>query len=898
MLRSLIAGVRALLRPAERNAQIEEELKSFFDASVEDKIRSGMSPETARRAAHTEIASGEMIRHKVWSAGWESRVDAWLREPRVAARSLRRSPGFAVTAVLMLAFGIGATTAIFSIVESVLMRSLPFPKSDRLVILSDVGAGQQAEWGVTAPEITTYQRDTQSFSALGGYTDQNYELSGRAQPAVIDAARMTAGVFIALGVVPQLGRVFTAEECNSGEQVVVISYGTWVNRFDRDPNIVGAQIQLDRKPYTIIGVMPRGFEFPLVAGQSGRTEMWIPMTFSAAEKSPSAAGNWAYQMVGRLKPGIGIDLARNDVDRVGQEIMRSFPSLLGSIQITPVVRTLKEETVKDSRKLLSMLFLSVAVVLLIACANFAGLMLVRAIQRRHEYALRLAIGARAWKLIRQTVTESLLICFAGGLIGLIFATVAIKTGKALLPESLPRIGEIGLDWRVTVFSLLLSIATGVVCGFVPAWAVLRTNMNENLREGGRSGTGGRKHGRLSATLVVGEIAVAMMLVSSACLLLRSFEKMAAVELGYQPDHLLTAAYGLPEQSYPTQAKVDNFNRVLLERLRQLPGAKAAALTSLLPTAEVYGRQELVAEGYTPRKGEKPSVVYSQVEGNFFPAFGISLLRGRTFTDADGTGKPLVAIVNRSMARHFWPNQSPIGKRIRIGPPEAPTPWMTVVGEVVDAKLGSPDQPTREQYYSPSVQLGDMIGSLMPPGTLLNNGGFVALRTTLPPETMENSLRETVRSLDPQLPLSQMQTMDEVVAQSEGPRRFNTAVVTTFALAAVLLAGLGIYSIVAFSVASRMQEMAIRIALGSQRGDILRLVLISGTKLAAMGVLIGLAGAAVASSLVRSFLFEVSPFDPPVLVLAAIMVLALALVASAMPARRAAAVNPINALRGE
>jgi predicted permease len=901
MLRSMIAGVRALLRPTERNTQIEEELRSFFQASVEDKIRSGMSPERAERAAQIEIGSGEMIRHKVWSVGWESGVDSLLRELRVAARQLKRSLGFAITAVLMLAFGIGATTAIFSVVDGELLRPLPFPQANQLVTLGDQASGhpmgkRDPGW-VTAPEVVTYQREQNSFSSLGGFGFEHLNLSGVGQPAAIIAARMTPSVFAALGVVPLMGRVFTPQEDMQHEQVTVLSYGTWKSRFNGNLNILGTKILLDRKPYVVIGVMRRDFAFPLVV-RKWSIALWVPMSFLPEELTAEQDTNWSFQMVGRLKPGVATAQAEADANRVAKEIMRNYPPDATNIRIHPVVYPLQQITVLEARPLLRLLFWAVAVVLLIACANFAGLLLVRAIHRQRETAVRLALGASARALLRQTIVESLVLSVTGGLIGVGLAAFAIYGGRSLLPNNLPLTNEITLNWTVAGFALLLAALTGVMCGLAPGFAALRSNVNAQMKEGGRSGSGSATHARLRSGLVVLEIAVALMLLAAAGLLLRSFQKMSQTSLGFEPDNVTTAAYSLPQKQYSTQAQIDTFNRDLLERLRKLPGARAAGLASTIPmTGDV--NWPILAEGYVdPRGPDKTIAAPFQVVGDYFRAMGIPLLRGRYFTDADNENSQLVAIVNHEFADYYWPHQDPIGKRIRGGTLKMPTLWMTVVGEVADAKLGPPDQDARVQFYQPVAQEEKEAGGLAVPTDLNGNSGFIVVRSALPPEQMENTMRRVMRELDPQLPLSQVQTMDEVVAQSEGPRRFNTAVVTSFALAAVLLAGLGIYSIVAFSVASRAQEMAIRIALGSQRGNILRLVLISGAKLAAVGAVIGLAGAAGAAGLVRSFLFQVSPFDPVVLVLAAIAVLALALMASVIPARRAAAVDPIQALRGE
>jgi predicted permease len=818
-------------------------------------------------------------------------------------RQLRKSPGFAVTAVLMLAFGIGATTAIFSIVEGVLLRPLPFPDPGRVMVLADrlegADVGGNGEAGVTVPDIRSYSRDTKTFTALGGYTFNGYELSGVGEAAQVNAARMTAGVFSALGVGAQMGRVFTADEDEHSQQVVVLSYATWKSRFNGDPQVLGAKIQLDRKPYEVIGVMPRGFEFPLVPGQLNRTELWVPMSFTAQELTPQAGANWSYQMVGRLKPGVSAKQAQADANGVAQEIMRNYPPMMATLHISPVVRPLQEETVEQTRPLLRTLFLAVAVVLLIACVNLAGLMLVRAIRRQREVAVRLALGARAFALLRQAVLESLVLSVGGGVLGLGLAAIALQVGRSLLPESLPRINEIALNWQVVGFSLLIAVVTGLLCGLAPAFAALRTNVNGTLKEGGRSGSAGGGHALLRSILVVLEIATAMVLLTASGLLLRSFEKMRLVDLGFRPEHVTTASYSLPQKQYSTQASIDAFNQDLLRRLKQLPGVEGASLTSLVPASGNNNNQTFVIDGYVPPKGANMNLAtVSQTIGDYFTTMGIPLLRGRVFTDADRPGAPLVLIVNRKLAQHYWPNQDPIGKRLRIGTAEMQTPWLTVVGEVGDVKLSSPDDPTKEEYYSPVAQAEEAIGSLASPTDLNGNGGYIVLRSNLPAEQMENTLRATVRAIDPQLPLTQVQTMEQAVSDSEAPRRFNTVLITSFACAAVLLAVLGIYSVIAFSVASRVQEMAIRMALGSQRAGIMRLILESGAKLAAIGCVLGLAGAAAASTLLRSMLFSVSPFDPLVLTAAAAGVMLLAVAASALPAMRAASIDPMQALRGE
>ena len=822
---------------------------------------------------------------------------------RLTFRQLRKSPGFTLTAVLMLAFGIGATTAIFSIVDGVLLRPLPFPQADRLVTLGDQLNGQNwgtqdASW-VTAPEVVIYPRDTRSFQSLGGYGYTSYELSGIDQPAQINGSPMTPSVFSTLGVAPLLGRVFTAQEDQQGEKVAVLSYVTWKSRFNGDPHILGTKILLDRKPYLIIGVMPRNFEFPISFGHLNRTELWVPMSLTPRQLSPEAFSSWGFFLVGRLKPGVTPFLAQDDANRVAQQIMRNYPPEISNFRIKAVVWPLRQITVLQTRPLLWMLFLAVVAVLLIACANFAGLLLVRAIRRQRETAVRLALGAPARTVLWQTILESLVLSVIGGTLGIGLAALALVIGRNFLPETLPFIDNVTLNWTVVAFAFLLAVLTGLFCGLAPGFAALRTNVNATMKEGGRSGSTGGSHARLRSAFIVMEIAIALVLLTASGLLLRSFSKMSAADLGFRPDHLATAFYALPRTQYSTQTQIDSFNNKLLQQLQQQPGVQSVGLTDNLPTIGTGDSEGFVADGYVNPHGSEQTVVpLSHVIGDYFKAIGIPLIRGRYFNESDDATHQLVVIVNRKFAEHYWPHQDPIGKRMREGTLKMATPWMTVVGEVADAQLYSPDSDAVEQFYQPVAQIEKDRGPMASPTDLFGRGNYIVMHSALPPEQMENVLRGIVRSIDAQLPLTQVQTMEQVVGQSEADRRFNTVVISSFALAAILLAALGIYSIISFSVASRVQEMAIRMALGSPRSGIVRLVLASGLRLAAVGCILGLAGAAAASRLLQSFLFHVSPFDPLVMGLTAIAVLGLAVAASALPALRAASVDPMQSLRAE
>jgi len=824
-----------------------------------------------------------------------------FQDVRYGLRQLRKSPGFALTAVLTLAFGIGATTAIFSIVEGVLLRPLPFPRQAELVTLGDVlrgvDYGDGDAPGVTAPGVRTYMRDTRAFSSLGGYQSSTYELSGLGDAAQINAARLTASMFSVLGVSPLMGRTFTTQEDEGGQQVALVSYQTWRSRFDGD-NILGRKILLDRKPYEIIGVMPREFEFPLVPGQLNRSELWVPMSFTQTELI-QGVGNWGYYMVGRLKPGVTPAQAQQDAVASAEEIMRNFPPALRSRHIQPAVQPLDEITVAQARPLIHTLSLAVIVVLFIACANLAGLLLVRVIRRRREISVRLALGASEAAILRQSLVEALLLSISGGVLGLALASVALHVGIDMLPETLPRVSSIGLDWKVAVFSLGLAVVTGLLCGLVPAVAAARTEVNESLKEGGRTGSAGGGHARLRSALVVAELAVALVMLAASGLLLRSFEKMRSVGLGFHVDHTLTATYSLPRQQYSNQAAVDAFNLTLRTKLGQLPGVQAVGATSLLPATGADTRGTFTPEGYVPPKGAGLNLAWiPEVMGDYFEAQGIKIIRGRDFTAADREDAPLVVIVNRTLAEHYWPGQDPIGKRLHRGAAEAALPWLTVVGEIGEVKQLAADLPTVEQIYIPASQMKADSGSFATPSMLTGNGGSIVLRSQLPPEQMADSLRAVVRSIDPQLPLTNVESMDRVVSEGQAPRRFNTALISLFAGAAVLLALLGIYSVIAFTTALRTQEMAIRLALGSQRSSVMRLILASGAKLGLAGCAIGAVAAVFATRLLRSLLFQVDALDPVVLVVATVSIFLLALAASVVPAHRAASVDPMEALRAE
>ena len=808
-------------------------------------------------------------------------------------RQLRRTYAFTLTVVLTLALGIGATTAMFSLVEGILLRPLPFQDANRLVLLGDHLGGRPG-MSVRAREIATYTGVTQAFSSLGGFITTSFELSGGAQPEQINAARMNSGMFSTLGVQPILGRVFTPEEEDARQPVAVISYTLWTDRYHRDPRVLGISIVLDRKPYSVIGVMPRGFEFPLQLGSLDQAQLWVPLSLSPDELSDQHSGFWGYRMIARLKDGVSLPQAVQDADRVAHEIMRDFPASMSAIHIQGDARPLRESVVADVRPVLQTLFLAVAIVLLIACVNVSGLLLVRAIRQRREYAVRVAIGASASRIIRESLVEGLLLSTAGGLLGLAFAAIAIRSTLHLMPDSLPRIDSVSMNTSIAAFALVLSVATGVLCSLAPAFVALRTNLIESLKEGAQTGSGSASHTWLRSALVVSEVAIALMLLTVSGVFLRSLQKMQAVDPGFRADHALIAGYQLPLAQYPTPASVSSFNRAVVEQLSSKPGVIAVSISNAVAASDFSPQSAFTVEGVSADQWKLKFAAFTSVYGDYFGAMGIPLLEGRTFTMHDDSNAPLVIVVNQSMAKDCWPGQSAIGQRMHVGNPGKGLPWATVVGVVADTKMPR-DVPSIDQWYTPMDQPATLYGSGTPGNLSGPPSGYITIRSSLDPEHMVRTMRSTITEIDPLLALREVRPVTEAVSAIEAPRHFNTDLITAFALGALLLAITGIYGVMAFSVAQRAQEIAIRMTLGAQRTAIAKLVLASAAKLALFGCGLGVLGSLAVSRLLSSFLFGVSPTDPLVYTVCVSIMMATALLASALPAASAASADPMDAL---
>jgi predicted permease len=813
---------------------------------------------------------------------------------RLALRQLRNAPAFTLTVILTLALGIGAVTAIFSLVEGILLRPLPFRDPGRLVLLGD-HLGSSPNRPVTAREIAIYSSATTAFSSMGGYIGTTHELSGGTFPEQINGARITATVLPTLGVSPFLGRVFTQAEEDSHQPLAVISCALWLNRYHRDPRILGSSIVLDRQPYSIIGVMPRNFEFPIQTGRLNQAQVWIPLSLTPDELSDDQAGFWGYHMVARLKDDVTPQQASLDADRVSKQIMQSFPPNMVAIRIRGDIKSLREQAVGDVAPILRALFIAVSVVLLIACANVAGLLLVRAIRRRQEYAVRLALGAGSWSILRESIVEGLLLSFAGGALGLALAAAAVRGALRLLPESMPRVESISIDATVAAFALLLALVTGALCSLAPAFAALRTNLMDSLKEGLRAGTG-TTHVWLRSVLVVSEIAIALVLLTASGAFLRSLQKMYAVDPGFRPDHVLLAGFQLPLNHYSTLDSAALFRRALLDHLSTTPGILAAGIANTLPATGAASQAAYTIEGAPVENWKLKFAAFAIVDGDYFSALRIPLLDGRTFTIHDNASAPLVVVVSQSMARNSWPGHSAVGKRIHIGNPQKGLPWATVVGVVADTKIGARDEPSTDQWYLPAQQPAILFGSQGTGKLTTPLYGYVTIRSALAPERMIQTLRSSIAEIDPLLALDPVQPMTDAVSNIEAPRRFNTDLITAFAVGALLLAITGIYAVMAFSVSQRRQEIAIRMALGAQRLGIAQLVLISGARLAFLGCVLGVLGSWAVSRLLISFLFDVSATDPLIYLSAVLTMMLMAVLASAIPATRAASADPVASLR--
>jgi predicted permease len=792
---------------------------------------------------------------------------------RFALRWARRSPGFTLIVLLTLALGIGANTVMFSVVNAVLLRPLPFPEPERL-------ASVWPEKPLSGGPFVEFRNRSRSFEHLAAYSDATgFSLSGNGRPERVEGAHVSAEFFRVLGSGAALGRtLLTGEDQPGRDRIVVLSQGLWQQRFGADRGIVGREIVVDGVSRTVVGVMPSDFGFP-----SRSVRLWVPLSLDASNPGEFWGGGSPLHVVGRLRQGVGLEQANAEIRTLAPQVLGTAPWPLPDEWIEGAgAAPLRTLVLGDTATPLLVLMAAVAVVLLIACANVANLLLARSEGRKREVATRAALGAPRHRIVGQLLTESVLLSSVGGAAGLLLAIAGVPVLAALLPSDIPRAAEIGIDGRVLSFTLGLSALTGIAFGLLPALRASRPNLQSLLKEGGK-GTAGVAHRRISATLVVGEVALAAMLVIVAGQLVRSLVHLLDVDTGFRAEQLVTARISPPKAAYVDEERIRVFYDAVLERARVLPGVEMAAAVNRLPLDGEAGGMPIQVEGSAVVPGAAaPFAAEWRVSPAYVGTMAIPLLGGRAFTDADRDGAPHVALVNEAMAHRFWPEQDPVGKRFR---PVWWNEWVTVVGIVGNVKDQGLADEEQLEVYRPFAQgpAADMT---------------LVLRTRSAPATLAGSLRQAVWSVDPTVPVSDMRTMEQVVLTSLSRPRFTMVLLSLFAVLALGLGAVGIYGVIAFAVSQRTQEIGIRMALGATPGSVLGLELRRGGALAAMGVVIGLSAGIMVTRLMRSMLFNVSPFDLLTFVAVALAVLGVALLASYVPARRATRVNPVAALRAD
>ena len=796
---------------------------------------------------------------------------------KFAARMLVKSPGFTLIAILTLALGIGANTAIFSVVNAVLLRPLPFKNASQLVVLRETYKNV-GNVSVSYPDFLDWRRQAHSFAAMAAIQYRGFNLSGVAQPENIGGYAVSPNFLALLGVHPVVGRDFLPSEENQGTApVILLSYQLWQSHLGGDPAVLGRSISLDGRSFSIVGILPPTFRY------LERSDVLVPFGVFASELT-ERGDRGDMDVVGRLSPGVRLSQAAVEMKTITARLAEQYPQ--SNFGFGAYLASFREEFSGDTRLAVLVLFGAVVFVLLIACVNVANLFLVRGAARAREIALRLAFGASRGRVIRQMLTESLLLAFCGGVLGILLGAWGISALKYLLPaDSLQTMG-VRLDISVFLFAGAIIVLVAFLFGLIPALQATHPDLHETLKEGGRSATSSRGQHRLRGALAVAETALALVLLVGAGLMLKSLYHLIQVSPGFEPAHVLTMEMDLRSDQYSKDPAILNFWQQILDRVRQIPGVEAAAVGTVVPLTGNHSRSDVTIEGLpTPGPGEFPHPDYHAVSSAYTSTMGIPLLRGRTFADSDNETAPLVGLVNATMARRFWTNGDPIGKRILRGHPGENEKWVTIVGVVADTKLYGLDNPARLEVYYPFRQQPNSDMSLV-------------VRSTVDPASLTSSIRAAVAAIDKDQPIFDIHTMQQLVDDSISTRRLTLVLLGIFSALAVILAAIGIYGVMAYSVALRTQEIGIRMALGAQRQDVLRLVLGQGARIAFFGVAIGLAVAGVLARLLSSLLFSVSASDPFTFASVAVLLIAVALLACYIPARRALHVDPIIALRYE
>ena len=804
-----------------------------------------------------------------------------FQDLRYGMRMLIKHPGFTAVAVLTLALGIGANTAIFSVVNGVLLRPLPYTDPDKLVMIwNRYGASEMSQAHVSVPDFIDRRDQSRTLEQIAAIDERSFNLIGGDEPERIEGARVSASLFPLLGVSAAQGRVFLAEEDQPGRhQVVILSNGLWKRRFGGTTGLLGQEIDLNGAAYTVVGIMPAGFAFP-----TPQTELWAPIAFTPEHKSDDERGNEYLSTIGRIKPRVSVAEVRAEMEAlaalVPERVPRRRDYLLKNGWGASVV-TLQEQLVGDFELALLILLGAVGFVLLIACANVANLLLARTSAREKEIAIRAALGATRWRLVRQLMAESLLLAFLGGLAGLLSAWWMISILPEMVPGDLPRLSEVSLDAKVLGFTLLLAVLTGMAFGLAPALQSSFAGLQKSLKEGERRSLG-ISRSRVRALLVISEIALALVLLVGAGLMIKSLGRLLETKPGFETENRLTVGVALPRSKYGEENQIISFYKDLLQRVEALPGVRTAGANGSLPIAENNWTATIAIENYQPAPGEPtPGCEYRPITPGYIRAMGIPLLKGRDFDHRDSDSSQLVVLVDEKLAARYWPGQDPLGKRIGFSPRR----WREVVGVVGHVKNIALDTEGKEQMYIPHTQ--------MPVGTM-----FLTVHTEGDSLNLIGAVRSQVMALDPDLPVYSVRTMDQILSRSVAQPRFNSLGLGVFAAIALLLAMIGVYGVISYSVAQRTHEIGVRMALGARASDVLKLVLRNGLIMTFTGIAAGVLASLALTRLMSSLLFGVSATDPVTFACVSLILAAVAMLACYVPARRATKVDPMEALRYE
>lgn len=872
---SLYMRLKNIFGARRRDSEMHDQFVFHLEAEIGKNIASGMTAEEARRQALIAFGGVQQTReavHEVTLGGW---LHSWAQDVRFGVRILRKSPGFTLVAILMLAVGIGGNTAIFSVVNAVLLRPLPYPNAKRLVEIRETyGKGVGT---VSPPNFRDWSEQAMSFEQLVAFTGGSKNLQDISAPERVKFISATANLFQALGVQAARGRVFVpADQDPSKPPVAVISAGLWKRRFGADPRMVGTAITLDGEPYTVVGIMPDEFRFPAI-GQD-RTDVWLPLRLSPKE-AQQRGNHWLF-VLGLVKHGTRSEQAAADLKTVAARLAGRYPEDQGR---STLLLPLQEASVGAVRPELLSLLGAIGFVLLIACANLANLLLARAQIRRREIAVRIALGASRARVIRQLFTETLLLAISGGIAGAALAFLGVKGLVALAKNQIPRLMETAFDLRVFLFLVLLSLLSALLFGLAPAFESARVEFTQQLKAS-FAGFGTRQLTmKFRNGLIVAEVALTMVLLTAAGLLMKTFYLLSNTDPGFRTDHILTLHLNVPEKKYPSQAVADHFYQPLLEKVSALPGVQSAGMISMLPIQEAWSNSTVQVEGRPPvPQGQETWAEIRAVSPGYFSTMGISLRKGRNISEDDHAGNLRVLLINEELARECFPHEDPLGKRLLF-----PDPW-TIVGVVSNVKQAGLDIRSLPEVYFPYLQVPELLHGSM----------VLVTHASVPPETMVSELRTAIRSIDPEQPIYDVETMGAVVAESISDRRLYMGLMAIFAVIALVLALTGIYGVISFLIAQRTNEFGIRLALGAHPRQLLASVLRQGLRMVAVGIVFGIAGSLAVTRVLESYLYGVKPTDSTTYIVSALVLALIAVAATYIPARKVTRVDPLIALRYE